>query len=292
MKKTVLITGCSSGFGRLAAKTFHQQGWNVAATMRSPERETELTKLDDMLVTYLDVTNINSIHDAVEKTIHRFGVIHVLVNNAGYGEHAIFEQFSDTSIRAMYETNVFGVMNVSREVLPLMRERGDGCIINVTSMAGVMGIPLTSVYASTKHAVQGLTEAMAFEYGPLGVRVKSVLPGAYETQFSANNDNSVYAGGAELSAYAGELRAHMDAVANQMAMQSGQLSDPQEVADAIVVCASDETPVHNPVGADATMLIGMMQGEPRQAFLDKLSTMLLPPTLSHSTENRTNNTGD
>lgn len=278
MKLTVLITGCSSGFGKLAAKTFHQRGWNVVATMRSPERETELTELGDVLVTRLDVTNPATIQSAVDEGVSRFGAIHVLVNNAGYGGHALFEQASEEAIRAMYETNVFGVMNVSRAVLPLMRKQQEGRIVNVTSMAGMMGAPTISIYASSKHAVQGLTEGMAFEYEPLGILVKSVLPGAYPaTRFDANTDDDLRAGGEELSAHAQKLYAHIRGVADQMAVQGGSEADPQEVADKIFECATSDTPVHNPVGADAQMLAEMMGAAGRQGFLDQIAQMLLPP---------------
>jgi NAD(P)-dependent dehydrogenase (short-subunit alcohol dehydrogenase family) len=278
-KKTVMITGCSSGIGKLTAKTFHERGWRVVATMRSPEKEDELSKLDDVLVTRLDVTDPASVKQAVDEALGRFGSIDVVVNNAGYGGHTLFEQASDQAIRAMYETNVFGVMNVSRAVLPLMRARKQGCIINVTSMAGMMAAPAISVYASTKHAVQGLTEGMALECKPLGILVKSVLPGAYPTtRFNANTaDAELEAGDDELLAYAQKIYAHLQAVAHQMAMQGGEDADPQEVADKIYECATSDTPVHNPVGADAQMLIGMMGNAPRQDFLDKLEGMLLPP---------------
>jgi NAD(P)-dependent dehydrogenase (short-subunit alcohol dehydrogenase family) len=246
--------------------------------MRSPEKETELTKLDDVLVTKLDVTDPASVETAVEVTLEKFGSIDVLVNNAGYGGHTLFEQASDEAIRAMYETNVFGVMNVTRAVLPLMRQRNSGHIINVTSMAGMMGAPLISIYASTKHAVQGMTEAMSFEYKPLGIYVKSVLPGAYPTtRFNASTVDDVDAGGEELAGYTKKLFDHLKSVAENMANQGGVEADPQEVADKIFECATSETPVHNPVGSDAIMLAGMMGQASRQDFLDKLGQMVLPP---------------
>jgi len=276
-EKTVLITGCSSGFGRLTARTFKEKGWNVIATMRSPEKETELTKLDDILVTRLDVTDPESIKQAVDEGLERFGTIDVLVNNAGYGEHTLFEQATDEAIRAMYDTNVFGVMNVMRAVLPLMRRQNEGCIINVTSMAGTMTAPTISIYASSKFAVQGMTEAMAFEYKPLNIKVKAVLPGAYPTtRFNANTDDHLNAGGDELSAHAHKLYDHLQGIAQQMASQGGTEADPQEVADKIYECATSETPIHNPVGADAEMIAGMMSPTSRQDFLDKMEQMLLP----------------
>ncbi|MEM7310865.1 MAG: SDR family oxidoreductase [Planctomycetota bacterium] len=277
MRKTALITGCSSGFGRLTARTFHERGWNVAATMRSPERETELTRLDDTLVTRLNVIDTWTIQTAVAETVDRFGAIDVLVNNAGYGGHALFEQASDESIRAMYETNVFGLMNVTREVLPLMRKQGSGCVINVTSMAGMMGFPTGSIYVSSKHAVEGLTEALALEYKPLNIQIKSVLPGAYPTtQFNVNVDNDLGQGDEQLVAHADALSRELHALAEQMANEGGAVADPQEVAERIFECATTSTPIHNPVGADAEMLVAMMSAGPRQSFLEQLEAMVLP----------------
>jgi NAD(P)-dependent dehydrogenase (short-subunit alcohol dehydrogenase family) len=279
-KKTVLITGCSSGFGKLTAQTFHANGWNVIATMRSPENETELTQLDDVLVTRLDVTDSESVRQAVDEGIARFGAIDVLVNNAGFGGHALFEQFPDETVRAMYDTNVFGLMAVTRAVLPHMRQQREGCVINVTSISGLLGTPTSSVYSSTKFAVEGLTEALALEYGPLNIRFKTVAPGAYPTtRFRENTDSPLDAGGEQLSAYARELRIQIQAISQRLASQDAAPADPQEVADRIYACATSETSVHIPVGTDAEMLVGMMNGaSSRQAFLDQLEAMLAPQT--------------
>lgn len=277
-RKTVLITGCSSGIGKLTAQTFHANGWNVIATMRSPENETELKQLDDVLVTRLDVTDQDSVRGAVDEGLSRFGAIHVLVNNAGFGGHAVFEQFPDETVRAMYDTNVFGLMNVTRAILPHMRQHGEGCVINITSISGLLGTPTSSIYSSTKFAVEGLTEALALEYGPLNIRFKTVAPGAYPTtRFRENTDSPIDAGGAQLSAYARELRGQIQAISQRLASQDGAKAHPREVADRIYECATSDTPVHNPVGADAEMLVGMMNGaSSRQAFLDQLEAMLAP----------------
>ena len=277
-KKTVLITGCSSGFGKLTARKFHDEGWNVIATMRSPQKETELTELDDVLVTRLDVTDPDSIHRAVNEGIARFGTLDAVVNNAGYGGHALFEQASDASARAMFDTNVFGVMNVLRTVLPVLRQQQDGTVVNVTSMAGMMGLPNSSIYSATKHAVEGLTEAMALEYRPLNIKIKSVLPGAYPTtRFGDNTEDSLESGEGELREYGQRLYAHIQGVGQQMSEQGGSVADPREVADKIYECVTSETPIHNPVGADSQMLVAMMGSAPRQPFLDQLAQMLLPP---------------
>ena len=272
---TVLITGCSSGFGKLAVNTFRAGGWNVVATMRSPEKEAELTGLEGVLVTRLDVKDPQSIDAAFEQGAAAFGSIDAVVNNAGYGSNALFEQSPDASVRDIYETNVFGLMNVMRRALPDMRERGSGCIVNVTSMAGLMGLLGNSVYSSSKFAVEGLTEALALEYKPLGVRIVSVVPGAYlTTAFGANTDNYIESGDPQLVEHSQNLRDHFASI-----VSGGTPQDPQEVADKIYECVTaDEVPVHNPVGADAERLSGLIDSLPsRQAFVDAMEQMLLLP---------------
>ena len=274
-RKTALITGCSTGFGRVAATTFQRSGWNVIATMRTPARESDLTALDNVLVTRLDVTDRGSIDTAIEAGLERFGALHVLVNNAGYGGHALLEQSSDSAIRAMYETNVFGVIDATRAVLPIFRRQGGGGVINVTSMGGLMGLPLDSIYCSTKFAMEGFTEALALECRPLGIRVCAVAPGAYlTTAFGANRVDELDSGEVDLVAYARRVREHIERV---VAGGGGAGADPQEVADVIYRCATSDMPVHNQVGSDAQRLMGLMTAGPRQAFVDRLATMLLPP---------------
>ncbi|MAI81008.1 MAG: short-chain dehydrogenase [Deltaproteobacteria bacterium] len=275
--KSVLITGCSTGIGRLSALTFQKQGWNVMATMRSPERETELTGLDSVVVARLDVTDPESITAAVDTAIREFGEIDVLVNNAGRGGRALLEQTSDEKIRSMFETNVFGLMRVTRAVLPHMRRQGRGCVINVTSMAGLLGLAAESNYCAAKYAAEGFTESLSWECKPLGILVKSVAPGVYrQTAFPSNvDDEEMSLGGEALVAHAARLRAHFSAGASR---QGGDTADPQEVADKIFECATTDTPVRNPVGRDAQMIMGMMGGPDRQEFLDQVEPLLIPPS--------------
>ena len=273
MSSTVLITGCSSGFGKLTAKKFQQEGWNVIATMRSPHKETELNNLDHVFVTRLDVTDKESVQQALEQSMEKFETIDVLVNNAGYGGNALFEQFREENIYAMYETNVFGVMRVSRAVLPIMRRQKGGTIINITSMAGVLGVPISSTYSSTKFAVEGLSEAMALEYKPFNIKVKTIAPGAFGTNFSHAIDDSLENGDDEVKTYAQKLSVHIRAVSEQMRQQNGKEANPQDVADLIYQCATTETPIHNLVGADAQMLMEMKNSMSHQDFLDKIGEM-------------------
>ncbi|MFP3596996.1 SDR family oxidoreductase [Chryseobacterium sp. SIMBA_029] len=183
MAKTILITGASSGFGKETAKLFQKNGWNVIATMRSPEKETELTQFDNVFVTELDVENIESIQKTVKAGVDRFGTIDVLVNNAGYGLMGVFESASRAQIQKQYAVNVFGLMDVTQTVLSYLRANGSGTIINISSFGGVVGLPFGSLYNSTKFAVEGFSEALSHELAPLNIVVKMIEPGSIDTNF-------------------------------------------------------------------------------------------------------------
>lgn len=181
--KTLLITGASAGIGRATARHFAQNGWNVAATMRRPEAETELAQLPNVKLFRLDVTDTASIRQAIADARAAFGGIDVVVNNAGYGAVGVFEAATPEQIQRQFDTNVFGVMNVIREILPYFREKRDGTIINVTSMGGLLTFPIYSVYHATKWAVEGFSESLQFELKPFNIRVKTIEPGAIKTEF-------------------------------------------------------------------------------------------------------------
>ena len=183
MNKTVLITGSSSGIGKAAARYFAEKGWNVAATMRTPSKETELAGLPNVRLFRLDVMDADSIRQALADARAAFGGIDVIVNNAGYGAVGVFEAATPEQIQRQFDTNVFGVMNVIREILPYFREKRDGTIINVTSMGGLITFPIYSVYHGTKWAVEGFSEALSFELRPFNIRVKNIEPGAIKTDF-------------------------------------------------------------------------------------------------------------
>ncbi|WP_295715586.1 SDR family oxidoreductase [Mucilaginibacter sp.] len=172
MKKTVLITGASSGFGKEAVKLFHKNNWNVIATMRSPEKETELSALDQVLVTKLDVTDKASIQNALKAGIEKFGQIDVLVNNAGYGSFGALEAATEAEIKRQFDVNFFGLIEVTKALLPVMRQQRSGVIINVSSIGGKVTFPFSSLYHATKFAVEGLTESIQYELNPLGIRLK------------------------------------------------------------------------------------------------------------------------
>lgn len=183
MKKTVFITGASSGFGKETVKLFQLKGWNVVATMRNPENEQELVQLENVFVTKLDVQDEFSIKAAVEAGIEKFGAIDVLVNNAGYGLMGVFESATKEQIQKQFEVNVFGMMHVTQAVLPCLRKKGKGSIVNISSFGGVVALPFTSLYSASKFAVEGFSEALSHELVKFNIRVKIIEPGGVHTNF-------------------------------------------------------------------------------------------------------------
>jgi NAD(P)-dependent dehydrogenase (short-subunit alcohol dehydrogenase family) len=185
--KTVLITGTSSGIGKAAAKYFRDKGWQVAATMRKPENETELVDSKDLKKIRLDVQDKESIKAAIQETIKTFGKIDVLVNNAGYGTAGPLEASSDEQVKRQFDVNLFGLIDVIKEVLPHFRENKKGIIINISSIGGLVTFPLFSLYHSSKWAVEGLTESLQYELKSFGIKVKIVEPGGVKTDFSGRS---------------------------------------------------------------------------------------------------------
>jgi NAD(P)-dependent dehydrogenase (short-subunit alcohol dehydrogenase family) len=183
MAKTVLITGASSGIGKATALYFSDRGWNVAATMRSPEKATGWPSRDGLALLRLDVTDAESIHKALADTLTRFGAIAAVVNNAGYGLVGPFEGATPEQIERQVGTNLVGVMNVVREILPIFRRQGSGVIANVSSVGGRVTFPLYSLYHATKWGLEGFSEALQFELKPLNIRVKIIEPGPIKTDF-------------------------------------------------------------------------------------------------------------
>lgn len=183
MSKTVLITGASSGIGKASAQHFAAEGWNVIATMRTPEKETEISGNSHILVTTLDVQQPDTIQTAVQQGIDRFGQIDLVVNNAGYGQYGVFEALTPAQVHEQFDVNVFGVMNTIRAVLPHFRQRKQGMIINISSGAGRFTLPLISLYNASKFALEGFSEALSFELAALNISVKIVEPGGTTTNF-------------------------------------------------------------------------------------------------------------
>ncbi|HXH45388.1 MAG TPA: SDR family oxidoreductase [Bradyrhizobium sp.] len=196
MTNTILITGTSSGLGRATAKLFQAKGWNVIATMRNPEAETELNQIDRVLVARLDVQDTASIRTAIDAGIAAFGRIDVLVNNAGYGAYGPLEATSEESIRRQFDVNVLGPLATAKAIIPHFRANRGGTLVNIASIGGRLAFPLGALYHGTKFAVEGLSEALHYELGALGIRVKVIEPGAMKTNFAGrsfdfSNDESI-----------------------------------------------------------------------------------------------------
>ncbi|SEJ03297.1 NADP-dependent 3-hydroxy acid dehydrogenase YdfG [Sphingobium sp. AP50] len=243
--KTVLITGCSTGFGRDTAIHFLDQGWRVVATMRNPAANS-LPMSDRLIVLQLDVTNADSIAAAIAQA----GPIDVLVNNAGFGWLNAVEGTPLDTVRALFETNLFGAIAMMQAVLPGMREQRSGVIVNVSSSSLYKPLPLLSAYRASKAAMNALTESAAHELAPFGIRVRVVMPGmAPSTSFSGTAQGHVMGAGGFPEAYADYAQATFAAM---MQAANGPVTVGQDVADAIFRAATDaDCPAVLPAGADA-----------------------------------------
>lgn len=186
MSKTIFITGASSGLGKAAAKLFASKGWSVVATMRNPEKETELNLLNNVTLLPLDVSNPNEIKDAVNKALSLTD-IDVVFNNAGYGLAGPLEGITDAQLVRQIDTNLLGVIRVTQAFIPYFRQRKSGLFISTTSIGGLVTFPLNSVYHATKWALEGWSESMAFELNPFGIGIKTVSPGGIKTDFQTRS---------------------------------------------------------------------------------------------------------
>ncbi|GIP09124.1 SDR family NAD(P)-dependent oxidoreductase [Paenibacillus macerans] len=235
MTKTVLITGSSTGLGNTAAKKFANEGWNVVATMRKPDRRLAEENPDRIFVTELDVTKPATIEAAIAAGIARFGRIDAVVNNAGVSILSIFEATPMNVIRGIFETNVFGVMNVIQAITPYFREQGGGTIVNVTSNVGFVSNPLLTVYVATKHAVEGLSESLSYELESQNISVKLVEPGAMRTTNFASNTMAAAQDVSIPQAY----KSYFDHMMNSMMNYPFDSADENQVADQVYAAACD-----------------------------------------------------
>ena len=242
---TVLITGCSTGFGREIAAYFLEQGWNVVATMRDPAANS-LPASDRLRVLSLDVTDSASIAAATVEA----GVVDVLVNNAGIGWLNAIEGTPMETLRKIFETNTLGTVAMMQAVLPGMRERRSGVIVNVSSSTTLKPLPLLSIYRASKAAVNALTEAAAFELAEFGIRARVVVPGsAPSTSFSKNARAEIAAAGGFPEAYSDFIQRGM---ADLQRATAGGSTTAEDVAIAVFRAATDpDCPMILPAGADA-----------------------------------------
>lgn len=236
MNKTVLITGSSKGIGRAAALLFAKNGWNVVATMRTPEAEKELNQLENVMVTRLDLEDASSIKNSIQEATDRFGKIDLLVNNAAFGQYGIFEALKPEQIEKQFSVNVFGTMNVIRAVLPHFRAQKGGKIINVSSAGGRIGIPLISMYVSSKFALEGFSEALSYELASQNISLKLVEPGGVATPFHETSAQ-FFATNPELTSY----NVFSEAALNKLGQMGDTMSSAEEVADEIFKAATDNS---------------------------------------------------
>lgn len=241
MPQTIFITGASSGIGKATAQLFAERGWNVVATMRNPADAAELASRDNVLTARLDLLDSDSIRSSVAAGVERFGSIDVLLNNAGYGAYGPLEATPMAVIRRQFDVNVFGLIETIQAVLPIMRRRRTGTIINVSSVGGRVTYPLGTLYHGSKWAVEGVSEALHFELVPFGIRVKIIEPGGVRTDFSGRS--FVFTHDPELADYQPLVQAATEMVARAASEAQGSTptgsQEPEEVAEVIWTAATD-----------------------------------------------------
>jgi NAD(P)-dependent dehydrogenase (short-subunit alcohol dehydrogenase family) len=241
------MTGCSSGFGRCLAEQALQRGERVVATARQLAGLSDLSSAfgERVCPVALDVTRPDQVRGAIERAHAVFGRIDVLVNNAGYGLQGTLEDITDSQTRAVFETNVFGVLDVTRAALPLLRAQGSGHIVNISSVGGRLSAPLIGIYSATKFAIEGASLALAAELAPLGIKVTLVEPGAFATRFGASLQSVPPS-----APYAAMGAAMANALA---ALKWG---DPHQAAQSIIAAVeAPDPPLHLVLGAHAFAMV-------------------------------------
>lgn len=257
MERVVLVTGSSSGIGRATVAAFSAAGWRVVATLRRPDAAPELAELAGVQVVPLDVASIESVEQAIAAAVATHGRLDVVVNNAGFAVDGVFEGMTDDVIRRQFDTNVFGLMRVTRAAIPWFRRQGSGTFVQISSMGGRVTFPLYSVYHATKWAVEGFSESLAYELRPFNIRVRIVEPGAIRTDFYGRSRERVPADG--LPDYAA-LVARCEAVSIAGGMAG---ADPAVVARTILRAATDRGwRLRYPVAAPAPLMLALRRWLP------------------------------
>ena len=250
-KPVWFITGCSTGFGRQLAQHLLEAGYRTVVTARNPDSLKDLGDHQNALLLKLDVTDQSQIDDAVKAAEDRFGRIDVLVNNAGLGYFAAVEESEDEEVRWMFDVNVFGLGRMTSAVLPGMRQRRSGCIVNLSSIAGIRSFPGLGYYNATKHAVEGLSEALWQEVEPLGIKVMIVEPSGFRTDWAGRSANESAQQIADYAATAGEKRRQLRTVSGK------QPGDPARAVQAIVGAVESANPPHRLLLGNAAYELAM-----------------------------------
>ena len=250
---TWLITGCSTGLGRSLAKAVLEAGHNATVTARDVRGVQDLASAhpDAALAVALDVTNKGQVETAVKRAEQRFGSPDVLVNNAGYGYRAAVEEGDEKEVADLFATNFFGTVSMIKAVLPGMRARRSGTILNVSSIAGRLAAPGSGYYSATKFAVEGMSDALRKEVAPLGIRVTILEPGAFRTDFAGRSLHQARTNIADYTSTAGPRRKENDKT------HGTQPGDPERAAQAIIKLVADSTvPARLLLGSDAVKIVG------------------------------------
>ncbi len=269
MPNTVFLTGASTGIGYATALLFQQKGWNVVATMRSPEKATDLATLPNVLCLQLDVTDRDSIRQAVQLALQRFPSIDVLVNNAGYALMGAFEACSSEQIQRQFATNVLGLMEMTRALLPHFRQRQAGVIVNIASVGGQMAFPLYSLYHSTKWAVEGFSDSLQYELEPFNIRVKLIEPGPIKTDFYTRSpDIATQPGLTAYDSFAAKVFPQMN--------KAGESGSPPEVTAQVIYRAATDGSrrLRYPAGGNAGLLLLL-----RKLLPDRLFSVIIRSTI-------------
>jgi len=263
--KTIFITGASTGLGKSTAKLFHANGWKVIATMRSPEKETELKDLENVTLLKLDITN----HEQVQRTVQEaiaLGNIDIVFNNAGYGLIGPVEANSEEQIRAQFETNFFGTVWVIQAFIPHFKAQKTGLFINTTSLCGLTSNPQSAIYNASKWALQGLAESMSYDLAEFGIGIKNVAPGGIKTEFTK-------------AMHVTQDKAYEATMAKMMeGFQDGTLmefTEPDDIAEVVYRAATDgEDQLTYPAGNDAVRLYAKRLQQGPEAYRRDLTAYL------------------
>jgi NAD(P)-dependent dehydrogenase (short-subunit alcohol dehydrogenase family) len=268
--KTIFITGSSSGLGRATAMLFASRGWKVIATMRTPEKEAELSKLSGVALMSLDITDQHQINIVAAKAV-AMGRIDVVFNNAGYGLAGPLEGLTDEQILRMVDTNLLGAIRTTKAFIPYFREKKAGLFINTTSIGGLITVPFNSIYHATKWALEGWSESMAFELNQLGIGMKTVSPGGMKTDFFTRSFDT------------GRHYAYDKLVDRVMAMitdpkRMENYSSPEQIADVVYEAATDgKDQLRYVAGADARATYAMRLQLGDEAFRKTIDKQFFGP---------------
>lgn len=276
MSQVWFVTGCSTGFGRLLCQKLLDTGERVVATARDASSLDDLRAGDDdlLLKATLDVSRGVQIVSAVKSALERFGSVDVLVNNAGYGYFSTQEDGDIDEIRRMFETNVFGLIRVTQAVLPSMRQRRSGVIVNLSSVAGRVAFPRSGFYNASKFAVEALSESLYYEVAPFGIRMVVIEPGAYATDFGPRSAVRSPKLDDPTSPYAESARRWTE-VASRLISQR---QDPAEVVDRILAAvAANEPFMRLPIGRDAEPLVRDRESRTDAEFIRTMTSRYNTP---------------